>query len=113
MIIKRGDIFVASLDPVIGKEISKTRPVIVVSNDVNNRFSDTVSVLPLTSKHVDRVYPFEVFLPKKSANLPKDSKVKANQIRTIDKSRLVSFMGRIDRKDMSDIDLAMKVHLGL
>jgi mRNA interferase MazF len=113
MNIKRGDIFLASLDPVIGKEISKTRPVIVVSIDINNMFSDTVSVLPLTSKHVDRSYPFEVFLPKKSGNLPKDSKVKANQIRTIDKSRLVSFMGRIDHKGMSDIELAMKVHLGL
>ena len=113
MRIERYGVYWVNLDMVAGDEISKTRPVIVVSNDINNRFSDTVSVLPLTSKHVDRVYPFEVFLPKKSANLPKDSKVKANQIRTIDKSRLVSFMGRIDPKGMSDIDLAMKVHLGL
>jgi len=113
MNIKRGDVFLASLDPVVGKEISKTRPVVIVSNDINNRFSDTVSVLPLTSKHVDHTYPFEVFLPKKSGNLPKDSKVKANQIRTIDKSRLVSFIGRLDAAGMADIDRAIKVHLGL
>jgi mRNA interferase MazF len=113
MNIKRGDVFLASLDPVIGKEISKTRPVVIVSNDINNRFSDTVSVLPLTSQHVDRAYPFEVFLPKKSGNLPKDSKVKANQIRTIDKSRLVSFIGRLDAACMADVDRAIKVHLGI
>lgn len=113
MTINRGDIFLASLDPVVGKEISKTRPVIIVSNNINNRFSETVSILPMTSKHVDLIYPFEVFLPKKSGNLPKDSKVKANQIRTIDKSRLVSFIGRLPELHVAEIDQAMRIHLGL
>ena len=71
MNIKRGDVFLASLDPVVGKEISKTRPVVIVSNDINNRFSDTVSVLPLTSKHVDHTYPFEVFLRRNLATCPR------------------------------------------
>ena len=57
MNIKRGDIFLATLDPVMGREISKTRPVVVVSNDKNNEFSGTVTILPITSKNTQAVYP--------------------------------------------------------
>ena len=89
MNIRRGEIYVAVLDPVVGREISKTRPVIVVSNDKNNQFSGTVTVLPITSKNLKRIYPFEVFLSKGTGNLPKNSKAKADQIRTLDKARLV------------------------
>lgn len=86
MNIKRGKIYIANLDPTIGGEIRKTRPVLVVSNDINNKYNLTVSVLPITS-NTDKIFPFEVFLPKGTGNLPKDSKIKADQIRTIDKSR--------------------------
>jgi mRNA interferase MazF len=110
MNIKRGGLYVAALDPVVGREISKTRPVVVVSNDKNNQFSGTVTVLPITSKKVQRIYPFEVFLSKGSGNLPKDSKVKADQIRTLDKARLVKEIGELDQKE---IEKAMKIHLGL
>ncbi len=113
MNIKRGEIYLASLDPVVGKEISKTRPVLIISNDINNRNSGTVTVLPITSGNLTKIYPFEVFLPKTTANLPKDSKIKADQIRTLDTARLVSFIGKLDRNSMEDVERAIKIHLGL
>jgi mRNA interferase MazF len=113
MNIERGCICIASLDPVIGREISKTRPVVIVSNDKNNAFSGTVTILPITSKKLKRIYPFEVFLPKGSGNLPKDSKVKADQIRTLDKSRIVSILGKLGESEVNLIDRALKIHLAL
>ncbi len=113
MNIKRGGIYLASLDPVVGKEISKTRPVVVVSNDKNNDFSSTVTILPVTSKNIQKIYPFEVFLKKGKANLPKNSKVKADQIRTLDKSRIVKFIGSLSKKEMDLLDKAILIHLDL
>jgi mRNA interferase MazF len=113
MNIKRGEIYLATLDPVVGKEISKTRPVVVVSNDKNNEFSGTVTILPVTSKNLKRIYPFEVFLPKGSGKLPKDSKVKADQIRTLDKSRIVAPIGKLGKREIQDIEMAIKIHLAL
>lgn len=113
MNIKRGDIFLATLDPVMGREISKTRPVVVVSNDKNNEFSGTVTILPITSKNTSAIYPFEIFLPLGHGNLPKDSKIKADQIRTLDKGRLIKQLGVLDKKDMESLDNAMKIHLAL
>ena len=113
MNIKRGDICIASLDPVVGKEISKTRPVVIVSNDKNNTYSGTVTILPITSKRLKRIYPFEVLLPKGSGSLPKDSKVKADQIRTLDKSRIISILGKLDESAVKSIDRALKIHLAL
>ena len=74
MNIKRGGVYLAALDPVVGSEISKTRPVVVVSNEKNNEFSSTVTILPITSKSIQKIYPFEVFLSKGTGNLPKNSK---------------------------------------
>jgi mRNA interferase MazF len=113
MNIKRGEIYLADLDPVQGREIAKTRPVVIVSNDKNNQFSGTVTILPLTSKNPQRVYPFEVFLPKGHANVPKDSKIKADQIRTLDKNRLIKAIGVLDKEDLAAIETAMKIHLAL
>ncbi|MFC1815026.1 type II toxin-antitoxin system PemK/MazF family toxin [Thermodesulfobacteriota bacterium] len=64
MNIKRGEIHLVGLDPIIGREISKTRPVVVVSNDKNNEFSGTMTILPITSRNLQKIYPFEVFLNK-------------------------------------------------
>ena len=113
MIIKRGFIYLAALDPVIGNEIAKTRPVAVISNDKNNEFSGTVTVLPLTSKNLRKIYPFEVYLGKRTGNLPKNSKVKADQIRTLDKSRLVKLIGELGIKEIEAIEKALKIHLEL
>jgi mRNA interferase MazF len=113
MNIKRGEIYLAALDPVIGREISKTRPVVVFSNNKNNEFSGTVTVLPITSKNTRKIYPFEAFLHKGTGNLPKNSKVKADQIRTLDKTRLIKKIGGLEQKDISEIERAMKIHLGI
>ena len=113
MNIKRGDIYVAVLDPVIGHEISKTRPVVVVSNDKNNRYAGTITILPITSQNLEKIYPFEVFVEKGIGNLPKGSKVKADQIRTLDRKRLVKHIGSIDEFVLNQIDLAIKIHLKL
>jgi mRNA interferase MazF len=113
MNIKRGGIYLAVLDPVIGREIAKTRPAAVISNDKSNEFSGTVTILPITSQHLGATYPFEVFLPQGTANLPKDSKVKADQIRTLDKSRLIKFIGALDEKEMDVMEKAVKIHLDL
>jgi mRNA interferase MazF len=113
MIIKRGFIYLAALDPVVGNEIAKTRPVAVISNDKNNEFSGTVTVLPITSKNLRKIYPFEVYLGKGTANLPKHSKIKTDQIRTLDKSRLVKLIGELGTAEISAIEKALKIHLEL
>ena len=112
MNIKRGDIYLAVLDPVVGKEISKTRPVVIFSNDKNNEFSGTVTILPITSRNLKRIYLFEVFLSKGSGNLPKDSKVKVDQIRTLDKTRIIRRIGMLRNDEIDEIEKALRIHLG-
>lgn len=113
MNIERNGIYLANLHPTVGHEIAKTRPVIVVSNNINNRHSSTVTVLPLTSTHLTTIYPFETLLKKGIANLPKDSKVKADQIRTLDKTRIVKQIGTVPEIEMALVDVALKIHLAL
>ena len=113
MNIKRGDIFLACLDPVVGHEISKTRPVIVVSNDIGNKYAGTVTIIPITSKNLEKIYPFEVYLLGKITTLKKNSKAKADQIRTLDKARLIKSIGSLNHDLIHDIDIAIKNHLKL
>jgi mRNA interferase MazF len=113
MDIKRGEIFLATLDPIIGHEFSKTRPVIVVSNDVGNQHSGTVTIIPVTSMNIAKIYPFEIYLPKESSKLKKDSKGKADQIRTLDKARLIKQIGRLNSELMNEMERAIKIHLNL
>ncbi|NES86464.1 MAG: type II toxin-antitoxin system PemK/MazF family toxin [Moorea sp. SIO2B7] len=111
--MKRGDIFYANLSPTVGLEMAKRRPVLIVSNNINNRVSSTITVLSLTS-NVSRVYPFEVLLESSVSGLPKDSKVQAQQFRTISKQRLEGdVVGCLDDDLMKLVDLALKLHLGL
>lgn len=91
---KRGEIYWANLDPTVGSEISKIRPVLVVSNDVNNQYSSTLSILPITS-NVKKIHPYEVKIFSKESGLKLESKIKANQIRTIDKRRIGRQLGGI------------------
>jgi len=108
---KRGEIWLVSLEPVVGHEIGKTRPALVISNDRSNQFAETVTVLPITSK-TGKIYPFETFLPKKEANLPMDSKVKSNQIRTIDKKRLIKLLVNTSEEKLKEVEEALLIHLG-
>jgi mRNA interferase MazF len=85
----------------------------VISNDKNNEFAGTVTVLPISSINLRRIYPFEVYLAKGTGNLPKNSKVKADQIRTLDKSRLVRVIGELGITEIEAIEKALKIHLEL
>ena len=113
MKITKGDIFIANLDPTVASEIQKTRPVIVVSNDVSNAHSDLITVVPITSQKLTKVYPFEVLLPDNTQGLERPSKAKANQIRTLDKQRFSKKVGRIDPDTILKLGRALKIHLDL
>ena len=111
--MKRGEIWFADLSPTVGSEINKRRPVLIVSNNANNRAASTVTVLPITS-NVDKIYPFEVALPTEASGLPKASKAQAQQIRTIARARIIGkLIGLLDTKTMNAIDHAIRLHLAL
>jgi mRNA interferase MazF len=111
--MRRGEIYYADLSPTVGTEINKRRPVLVVSNDANNRAADTITVLPITS-NVSRVYPFELLLPRRESGLSKPSKAQAQQIRTISKERLRGgAVGRLNVSLMRKAEDAMRLHLDL
>ena len=110
--ILKGEIYLAELSPTVGSEISKKRPVLIVSNDINNQFADTVSIVPITST-TSKIYPFEVFLPKGEGNLINDSKAKCNQIRTIDKQRIQKRFGKISTEKLKEIEKAILIHLDI
>lgn len=108
-----GDIYEVNLDPVIGAETGKRRPALVVSNDINNEFAQTVTVLPITSQPAKKQYPFEVLILKGVAGLTVDSRIKANQVRTVDKRRLVSFVGSLPSEYLPQVEKALKIHLNI
>jgi mRNA interferase MazF len=112
MNIKKGQIFLAALDPAVGSEIQKTRPVIIVSNNINNKYNSVVTIVPITS-NVTKIFPFEVFIKKGVAGLPKDSKGKADQIRTLDITRLIKVLGNLPVDIVAQLDAAIKIHLAL
>ncbi|MCH8801558.1 MAG: type II toxin-antitoxin system PemK/MazF family toxin [Chloroflexi bacterium] len=108
-----GQIVEVSLDPVIGAETGKRRPALVISNDINNQYAATVTVLPITSVPSRKIYPFQADLPKGIGGLTEDSRVKCEQIRTIDKSRIVAFWGQVPDVELKTVMAALKVHLSL
>ena len=111
--MKRGDVYFADLDPTIGSEIKKKRPVLIVSNDANNNVASTVTIVPITS-NVTKVYPFEVLLDILQTGLSKQSKAQCHQVRTISKLRIQSKrLGHADIKTMSKIDAALRLHLSI
>jgi len=111
--MKRGEIYYADLSPTVGSEVAKRRPVLIVSNDINNRAATTLTVLPVTS-NVKRVYPFEVLLSPETSGLPKTSKAQAQQIRTISKQRINGkVVGKLGEELMATISAAIRLHLDL
>ncbi|BAY79865.1 transcriptional modulator of MazE/toxin MazF (plasmid) [Nostoc linckia NIES-25] len=111
--MKRGDISYANLSPVMGLEMGKRRPMLIVSNDISNSAATTVTILPLTS-NVNRVYPFEVLLNPEISGLTKLSKVQTQQVRTISKQRITGeVLGSLNEEIMVLVDAALKLHLGL
>jgi mRNA interferase MazF len=110
--IHRGDIWLVNLDPTVGSEIKKTRPAVIISNDIANQYSATVTVLPVTDRG-DKVFPVETEIPLKTGGLTKPSKIKCAQIRTVDKVRLVRFMGVLPDRVLHAAERALCLHLGL
>ena len=110
--IKRGDIFYADLNPVVGSEQGNIRPCLVVQNDVGNMYSPTIIITPITRNLHKNPLPTHVLIPKFSG-LDTDSLVLAEQIRTIDRSRLSNYIGHISRDIQSDVDKALAVCIGL
>ena len=110
----RGDVFNARLDPTEGSEQAGTRPVVVVSRDSINANSPVVVVVPITdASNVKRVYPSHVFLTRSAGGLKMDSVAKAEQIRAIQTSRFMGYVGRLDGPSLKMIDEAIKITLAL
>lgn len=113
MNIKRGDIFYADLSPVIGSEQGGLRPVLIVQNDIGNKYSPTVIAAAITSKMNKTKLPTHIDVPGEDAGLARDSIILLEQIRTIDKKRLKEKMGHLDEATMVDVNTAIEVSFGL
>lgn len=110
---RRGEIYWINLDPTVGTEIAKTRPALIVSNDIGNQYSARVIVAPITSQGVDRAYPFEVLVPAGEGGLDRTSKVVLDQIRTVDKRRLRDRIGALPPEGMLEVDRAIRLSLAV
>ena len=113
MSIKKGDLYFADLSPVTGSEQGGIRPVLIVQNDVGNRFSPTVIAAAITSQTGKARLPTHIELNAQSVGLSRDSVILLEQIRTIDKSRLRERMGKLDDNTMTKVDNAIAVSFGL
>lgn len=113
MVVRRGDIYYADLSPVVGSEQGGIRPVLIVQNDVGNRFSPTVIAAAITSQRGKAKLPTHILLDARKTGLAKDSVVLLEQVRTIDKQRLKERMGTLDLQSMLRVDQALSVSFGL
>jgi mRNA interferase MazF len=111
-LIRRGEVFLVNFDPTVGAEAKKTRPAVVVSNDISNAHSPIVSISPITS-NVIKVYSFEVEIPSGLGGLKSRSKVMVNQTRAVDQIRLMKKLGRLPEPIMKEVDRALRLHYDL
>ena len=105
---KRGEIWWINFDPSIGTEITKTRPAVVVSNDISNEFLERIQVVPVTSK-TEKIYPSESLVTIKG----KRNKAMADQLATVSKRRLYKKIAKLTSEEMSGVEYVLKVQLGL
>lgn len=110
---KRGEVYLVSFDPTVRAEIRKTRPALVLQNDVANRWSPITIVAAITSKFEEPLYPTEVRLRPPEGGLSAEGVVLLNQIRSIDKRRLVKRLGSVRRETMLGVDRALQISVGL
>ena len=110
---KRGEVYLVNFDPTVGAEIKKTRPALVIQNNVGNRYSPVTIVAAITSKFDETLYPTEVRVTPPEGGLEVPSVVALNQIRSIDLQRLVARLGTLRPETMERVDRALKISVGL
>ena len=113
LIVKRGDVFFADLSPVVGSEQGGTRPVLIIQNDIGNRFSPTVIVAAITAQIQKAKLPTHVEISAEKYGFERDSVILLEQLRTIDKSRLTDRITHLDDDLMEKVDIALEISLGL
>lgn len=113
MSIKRGEIFYAELNPVVGSEQGGIRPVLVIQNDIGNQYSPTTIIVAITSQISKAKLPTHVEVKARRSGLERDSVILTEQIRTIDKSRLKEKVAVLDEEIMLRVDEAIEISLGL
>ena len=112
-LIKRGDVYLVNFDPTIGSEIRKTRPALILQNDIANRFSPITIVAAISSQFSEPPYPTEVRVTPPEGGLSANSVILLNQIRSIDKKRLIKRLGLLSVETMRRVDRATLISLGL
>jgi mRNA interferase MazF len=110
---KRGEVYLVNFDPTVGAEIEKTRPALVLQNDIANRYSPITIVAAVTSHFEEPLYPTEVLVAVGEGGMNVASVVLLNQIRSIDKRRLIKRLGALRPLTMEEIDRALSISLGL
>jgi mRNA interferase MazF len=110
---RRGEVYLVNFDPTVGAEIKKTRPALILQSDVANRASPITIVAAITSRFEQPLYPTEVLIRRPEGGLQADSVVLLNQIRSIDKQRLVRRLGKLAPPTMARVDRALLLSLGL
>lgn len=110
--VYRGDIFYADLEPVIGSEQGGIRPVLIVQNDIGNRHSPTVIVAAITSRIKHRHQPTHVILNARQCGLREESIIMLEQLRTVDKQRLLGYIGSVGKRKMKEVDRALEISVG-
>ncbi len=113
MLIRRGEIYYAELNPVVGSEQGGTRPVLVIQNDIGNQYSPTTIIAAITSQITKAKLPTHVEVTAKRSGLERDSVILTEQIRTIDKSRLKEKVTVLDEETMARVGQAIEISLGL
>jgi mRNA interferase MazF len=113
LIVKRGDVFFADLSPVVGSEQGGTRPVLIIQNDIGNRFSPTVIIAAITAQIQKAKLPTHVEIDAKKYGFERNSVILLEQLRTIDKSRLTDRITQLDEELMEKVDVALEISLGL
>lgn len=111
--IRRGDIYYADLAPVIGSEQGGNRPVLVIQNDIGNRYSPTIIAAVITGQTKSNYLPTHVLLTAVDCSLPHNSMVMLEQLRTLDKLRLRHYMGSLSKRKMNEVNTALEISIGL
>ncbi len=110
---RRGEVYLVNFDPTVGAEIRKTRLAVIIQNDVGNRFSPITMVAAITSKFEHPLYPVEVLIRPPEGGLQIESVATLNQIRSVDRRRLIKKLGEVGKHTLDQIDHALRVSLGL